>query len=476
MLGLEIAWHCIRARRREEFARYMISGSDEAIEKGAHVSAERALLTAIPHLDPGVKEQAQFRLALVLQDQGRWAESREVLPSQSLQESSDALSSDARATIVIANAMIESQNTVPFDEPLSALIGVMAGNVSPGMKLRAAAAAASYGTRTYHSRAVEMVGPSLDALFALDLTPVGQADLALSRAQLVWPLRRFDECMDRFDEALRHAPDLPVTSPLAMRVRLGRGFTLTAQARYHDAIEHLTAAARIAFHIGNDAQAAGALTALAQCHTRLGHYDHALSSVAQCHKLRHTDTARIHILSALHYEAFANAMMRSPDASRTALTKGDLFIKDHEGTWLSGAWQLWSADTLWCLGDDRAAIRRAQAGIVQTNSTMHNVGIAGAFCRWCAVLGDRGIVQLDARAQFLKQVQEITLRDALDQAEIGLAANSAFGVAILNKLDILRATSCIPTHLPEASRVQLRQLGLRFPEQLSALEVAANPI
>ncbi|MFI5235267.1 MAG: ATP-binding protein [Gemmatimonadales bacterium] len=460
MLGLEMAWHCVRAGRKEESARYLISGADEAIEQGAHVSAERALLTAIPNLEEGVRQQAQYRLALVLQDQGRWEESKQVFLEREPKDGKLVLSPEESAAITIADAMVHSQLSIPDDAPLLALVGVINAASSIQIQLRAAAAAASYGVRTYHDRALAIVAPAVENIRSSNLTPLGHADLALTRAQLVWPTRRFDECLALLNDASVYATRLRPESPIRLRISIGRGSTLAAQARYQDALSHLTQATRSALHIGNDAQAAAALSVTAQCQLRLGRYGLTLSSIEQLFRLRLLDVAPMHMLSAIYYQGFAYALMHQPEAARAAVARGDAMIQRYTGAWLASAWQLWSADILWCIGDEKAARSRARTGIVGTVLQMHNVGVAGVFCRWCAVLAALGETVQGGEQRFRHQVQAIRLRDALDQVEITWAARSPYGQFIMAGYELQSTQTPTLAQLPLATLYQMRQLGM----------------
>ena len=462
MLGLEIAWHCIRARRKEEFARYLITGSDEAIEQGAHVSAERALLTAIPHLESGVKEQAQFRLALVLQDQGRWAESRAVY-QQDLHSDGTPVSPDAQAAIVIANAMIDSKSSVPRDTSLKALIAIIEGNASLRVKLHAAAAAASYGVRTYHPQLVTLVEPALDKISSLALTRQDQAALAVTRAHIYWPYRRFKECLAYLDEAERVAAPLPARSPTSMRVCLGRGSTLSATAKYELALVEFARATEIALHIGNDTQAAAAMIMMAQCKVRLGDYLQTLEILRRCSRIRTSDVASPHPLTALYYVAFANCQLHDQAEAMAAIHQGDEMALTLSGTWLGDAWLLWSAEVFWILGKDRDAERRAISGIDGLRHGLSNVGLAGAYCRWCAVLFERGEIPDQAHTEFQRQVADIGQRDTFDQVEIALAAGSRYGSTVLTQQDIELVRPHIAAPLPLAAQTHIRQLGLPCP-------------
>ena len=90
-LGLEIAWHCMRAGRVREATRHLMSGARESMQKGAVHGAERALSSAIPHLLATERGHAVLLLAEVLQEQGRWRESLDLLSEMSPEHNPEAL-------------------------------------------------------------------------------------------------------------------------------------------------------------------------------------------------------------------------------------------------------------------------------------------------------------------------------------------------------------------------------------------------
>src|SRR5262249_33259851 len=77
--GLEIAWHCFRAGRDREATPHLLNGAREAILRGALDVAEHAISTALPSLGHQDATEAKFIRVTVLQEQGRWLESLDIL-------------------------------------------------------------------------------------------------------------------------------------------------------------------------------------------------------------------------------------------------------------------------------------------------------------------------------------------------------------------------------------------------------------
>ncbi|HET9275496.1 MAG TPA: AAA family ATPase, partial [Gemmatimonadales bacterium] len=70
--GLEIAWHCIRARQSELATPYLMRGARQAIAAGAPDEASRALSTAMKHLKGRDRDEGTLLLAETLQEMGDW--------------------------------------------------------------------------------------------------------------------------------------------------------------------------------------------------------------------------------------------------------------------------------------------------------------------------------------------------------------------------------------------------------------------
>ncbi|HEU5171245.1 MAG TPA: AAA family ATPase, partial [Gemmatimonadales bacterium] len=69
VLGLEVAWHCMRAARLEEAIPHLLAGAREALRSGAPHEAERALSTGLPSLPERPATEARLLLAETLQEQ-----------------------------------------------------------------------------------------------------------------------------------------------------------------------------------------------------------------------------------------------------------------------------------------------------------------------------------------------------------------------------------------------------------------------
>ena len=74
-VGLEVAWHCMRAGRTSEAIPHMLGGARHAVKGGAPQGAEAALTSALPYLQGEDLSNATILLVEAQQEQGRWRES-----------------------------------------------------------------------------------------------------------------------------------------------------------------------------------------------------------------------------------------------------------------------------------------------------------------------------------------------------------------------------------------------------------------
>lgn len=78
-LGLEIAWHCMRCGRKEEATTHLLLGARAAIRRGAVHEAERRIGSGLDSLTGEALIEGRLLLVELLQEQGRWRESADLL-------------------------------------------------------------------------------------------------------------------------------------------------------------------------------------------------------------------------------------------------------------------------------------------------------------------------------------------------------------------------------------------------------------
>ena len=135
--GLEIAWHCFRAGRDQEATPHLLSGAREAIRNGAPDVAEHALSSALPGLHQPEGTEARFLLVEVLQEQGRWLESLDMLGE--LENHSDNERGDERLILTaLAKIYIGTSTAQEMFERLPEFMAVVEGGSALRLQARAA--------------------------------------------------------------------------------------------------------------------------------------------------------------------------------------------------------------------------------------------------------------------------------------------------------------------------------------------------
>ncbi|HSE54065.1 MAG TPA: AAA family ATPase, partial [Gemmatimonadales bacterium] len=138
--GLEVAWHCIRARRAEEATPFLMTGAREAIMHGAPDEAARALSSALRQLKGRTRDEATVLLAETYQEMARWEEALECLTSGN--SWSDPTWKELSAVLDIESRRhISELDVTALTSIARTLIGVMSSAKYHATKARAAIAA-----------------------------------------------------------------------------------------------------------------------------------------------------------------------------------------------------------------------------------------------------------------------------------------------------------------------------------------------
>src|SRR5262249_53589802 len=192
--GLEIAWHCFRAARDREATPHLLSGAREAIRRGAPDVAEHALSSALPGLREPEVTEASFLLVEVLQEQGRWLESLDMLRRTDAPRNSPQAEEHLIYTIN-AKASLGISETVGMLEHLPELIGIVR---QPNLKRIRTRATRTISLLLTGTRDQEQARPLVDIVNGvtedgLDADSLGY--LSLARAKILYEARLTDSSL-----------------------------------------------------------------------------------------------------------------------------------------------------------------------------------------------------------------------------------------------------------------------------------------
>lgn len=416
-LGLEIAWHCIRAGRNNEATPYLLRGARDSIYSGVPYAAERGLSTAMPHLRDKDKSEAVLLLAESLQEQGRNEESLTALDQLDLQQWS-SLSDGAFVLKAKAQRRLGYFASIYPADIVDELMTIVRSAGDTPSRLTAAVEIASILNGSHSHTVTRLV---LERLSSIELEALGTEDKArlfLAKSMLTYNIKDYNssqQCIRQATELLEHRHGS--SSVLAM-LQNGTGAILAAQGRYAESVPELLCSYHSAAGIGNDKIYQQAAGNLALCFVRLGDYEQALQWADRCLHTLENNTPRSLQFSAIKSEALAYAMLGRRTKAEELIRRRTEELAIVKSPGLSQAWALYSADSYAMLGQIRAAEEVGRYATEGPNGEMHMDSCAGSYARWIArsshLAGKikRGHETLECLLSSLGRY------DALDQAEI----------------------------------------------------------
>jgi tetratricopeptide (TPR) repeat protein len=413
-IGLEIAWHCMRAGKTHEAIPYLLSGATQAIRGGAPQSAELALVTALPSLWGEDLVSARLLLVEALQEQGRWRDSLEVLK---------ALREDrSRAQeIFTLEALAKSYVPLPpgeWMEFLPTLKEIITSSLSTRERIRAARAV-THATTNLRNR--ELACQMLDAIDTIDIS--NQDDdakslLGLIRAQLLYQAGRVEASYQLAEKLLTDLQRRSVANSTVVRLQIGIGAIRARQGRYQEAASHHEKTLRDAQMLGNDTLVFQTRTNLALCYGRLGRYEDQFNCASdtlrfcQDHRMDYTE---VQLISSL---ASALAALGRLDGMWAVVAECDERIKAGVEPYLRQAWQLWKADVLATAGILDEALQVGSEAVLFYDMKLLCSALAGPFARWLAISCGDSPFHDQAASVLADMVAKLDEYDTLDQIEI----------------------------------------------------------
>jgi len=449
-LGLEIAWHAIRAGRVADLAPYLMKGAHQALAKGALDPAARALSTALPHLAPQDRKEAGLLLAEVLQEQGRWSESISVLTTECHGDSSGL------GTIfsIVAAHRTGASTADRLVCDIRYLKSVIDSDRELRVRLLAVNAAAQLMGDVRDRSIARALWQQASKMQSHTLSEDDQTHLHLCIAQLLYYSGHQKEASEALTSLANAFQSKGLVNSRLARVFGGLGAVLCHQGLYDKAKIEFEAAYTVATRIGNEAQQAAFAANLELCCLRLGEYKEQLewSKLARARN----PFSSYQFIQAAYYQSFALAMLSRPAEALQAFDLCYSQIHDASPPWLVQAWGLHRADILYLCGCHTDACAQARDAVGQAR-TLYSTSFAGAFARWLALVSRQDETVSESCTlldELLSRKEEF---DALDRAEV------VCGRLLLEKqsrpdLDDLLKSYLID--LPFAVTSQLQRLGV----------------
>jgi hypothetical protein len=113
--GLDIAWHCMRSGRSEEAMEYLLDGAKGAIRRGASHEAEFRLSSALDQFKGEKRTAAVLILSELIQEQGRWEDSLNLLAIDPSAQASPLGIMHFRTAMVGLNRLLPSELVETID-------------------------------------------------------------------------------------------------------------------------------------------------------------------------------------------------------------------------------------------------------------------------------------------------------------------------------------------------------------------------
>jgi DNA-binding SARP family transcriptional activator/tetratricopeptide (TPR) repeat protein len=449
-LGLEIAWHATRGGRAADVPAYLLRGATEAIAQGALDAAARALSTALQHLALADHTAAALLLTEVLQEQGRWAESANVLLTEIATRSSPL----GTIFAILAEHRTEAPAGEQLTRDVERLHSIVESDSPMYVRLKAANAAAQLMGDVRDQSVAQALLLAVEMLSRDNLTEDEQNQLNLCRAQLLYYAGRQRDTLKVLTDVVAFFHARGIANSTLVRAYTGLGAVRCYQGKYEEARTEYSAGYSIAARIGNEPQQAILAAQLALCCLRLGEYSEQLEWSRKAAAIGHP-FSRYQELQAAYYQAFALAMRGNAAGSLQTFATLDSRIPPESPPWLTQAWKLFRADILCLCGQHAAAFSQAREALALPNPVLRAPSFAGAFARWLALVSEREGT-LDTIRPILEDLGcKLDAFDALDRVEITCARLIASGsVVVAGKLQ-----SELAGQLAELSPAVVTQLG-----------------
>jgi DNA-binding SARP family transcriptional activator/tetratricopeptide (TPR) repeat protein len=456
-LGLEIAWHCMRAGRANEATFHLLRGAREAIRAGAPYGAERGLSTALPNLSEPHRSEALILLAEALQEQSKWKES---LPFLDQSEAGRKSSSSEMAFVlrIKARRRLNDTDSTELSVLPARLLGFMnvAGDVSS--RIMAAVEAASILVMTNCNGIAPNLLERISAIGGNDLGLDNTAHLLLARSMLLYSLKDFGSSLECVHEAIRLLEGRNAVNSVLAMLEVGMGAILAKQGAYTASVPAFLRAHRTSTRIGNDSIALQASADLALSYTRLGEYEKGIERAEEALAYGWTGVPLNSLLPAAHSAILAYSMLGNSSRADKLFSLGaDKFTRAGD---MAQAWALHAADANAILGRTEQAEHDAFRGTAGENAQIHADYYVGSYARWVArvslLLGNvkGGHERLD------NLLQNLNRYDAIDRAEI---LNAKIWLSSRTERILSQQVEEMNSHLerlPEAVRDQLARIGM----------------
>ncbi len=452
--GLEIAWHCMRAGRCDEATPHLLRGGRQAILRGALQEAARGLQSALGHLKGDEAARASLMLAEILQDQGMFLDSIQVL-SVSEPYSRPGDSEFAQILRLNAQRRLSDDPLCGSKQHVDTLKAIMSNSGTAACRVRAAQTTALWLNDLQDKHLARELLKAVQGLDQMELSDRERMEWALTKSMLLYHCRDVSSSLRQLHEAKAMSTSHGASSA-ARRIQTGFGTLEASEGNYLIALEHYCKAHDMCLQLGDDATIQSETTNIAMCFYRLGDYrsqllwsERALDLVGE--------RADIMRFKALFHNAWARAMLGETQVPLDLIALEDRRLPTTASSWLRQAWRLMAADVFECLGHHSEALEFATRAIRGEASSLQATAYAGPYARWLVLASEE---KRDARLQLNGILRCLDEFDSVDKLEILAASiwlDSRYARIDRSQLDHARR---LLVHLPRGVADSLERLGM----------------
>ncbi len=453
--GLEIAWHCVRGERVSEVPRYLLAGAREAVLRGGLHEAERSVRSARGVLHGADLAASQLLLAELLQEQGRWRESVEVLGAMAR---TDGEFSVPIYRLLQLNA--ERRLEQPPPDEMQAMLDEVLGihDRDDGVSVRAHAlqiAAGFIASLKIPGRATPVLERA-EALHERQMNDMDKARLTLAHAMTMYHARDMRASFMMICDGIRRLEAEGRVNSILVQLHIGAGAIHASEGSYEKALEHYTIAGTKARLLGTEALVTSAGANRVLCEARLGNY---AAAIAQANELFESGVLNVmgSALQTVEGALFAMTMLGRARDVMALIERTRPAFATSTAPWMRQTWQLLVADALKLIDRPREAFAAGRNAVWSDVGVteMHGHQAPGPYVRWLleTAASDRERVIAEDRLSVL--AGQLCLLDSVDRVEVLSLVLRRHGTEEWReamRLEVVRA--------PDAVRTQLVMLGV----------------
>jgi DNA-binding SARP family transcriptional activator/tetratricopeptide (TPR) repeat protein len=454
MLGLAIAWHCMRSSRVQEAGEWLIKGGEEAIARSALAEAEAALESGLRNLPSDTALYCGALLVDVLIDQLRFVDVQEV--ADTLERRSPPHTGERVGQAVeLARLALRTQQASEHSNVLPRVLSLIESSASDDLRLRAAAIGAALASDSQVDSHIRALLSSITR--AQQLAPVAHVPrFELLKAQLLYWQRDMQE-VESILEGLLATDTADGPGQFRQNLYLGLAISRVARGDYHGSLPPMTHAATLAIRAGSPSREASAYSNLAVSHLRIGSLEAAMHCANRAQHLWGNGGHSISRAGALGVELVCHALSGAEVAFQHKFKESVKYAESGLSPGVVLLTRLWIADAVMLTGEPDKACAVAQAALNDIEEPP--IAWLGAATRWAGVLHKRNrTIRLASFVEAsLKRLHKV---DALDRFEIAQTALTVLQLTPTVQTEVWSVASKAEQMLPSFAVGLLKRIGL----------------